>query len=260
MKQRPRETTEWASAVDGASPVPLWRQLFLVLRESIYDGSVAGGDLLPGEIELARRFGVSTITAKRALNELARARLVVRRQGDGTRVLLQPQTAPIEASISSALETARVLGRSKVQVISMHNLVPPPWVSEALDVEAGTELGCVERVRLFGNLPFAFVTTYLPPELMQLMTASELEEAPLVSLLARHGHTLRDSEQTISATLADTRMSQYLDLDVGAPLLRVQGVARGKSGKPVQCYISLYRPDRFTFSIRYNPPIGNSEA
>ena len=85
-------------------------------------------------------------------------------------------------------------------------------------------------------------------------------ETPLVSLLSRHGHKLRDSEQSISATLSDSRMSQYLDLDVGAPLLRVQGVARGKAGRPVQCYISLYRPDRFTFSIRYNPPIGSGEA
>ena len=64
-------------------PTPLYHQIYLVLRTKIIDGEYAGGDLLPSEEETARSRWVSSISAKRALNELAEDGLVQRALGCG---------------------------------------------------------------------------------------------------------------------------------------------------------------------------------
>ena len=54
------------------------------LREKISSAEYPPGGRLPSESELAAQFGVSRATVRTALTALEAARLIVRRQGDGT--------------------------------------------------------------------------------------------------------------------------------------------------------------------------------
>src|SRR5689334_3095175 len=62
----------------------LHRQLFLVLRDQILSGVLAAKAALPKEEDLCEQFGVSRITVRRALSDLAAQGLVQRRHGLGT--------------------------------------------------------------------------------------------------------------------------------------------------------------------------------
>jgi GntR family transcriptional regulator len=57
------------TAADPRMPTPLYHQIYLILREQIADGSIGSDATVPGEQELTRLYGVSRITAKRALDE-----------------------------------------------------------------------------------------------------------------------------------------------------------------------------------------------
>ncbi len=63
---------------------PLFQQIVDSLLADFRDGRVQAGERLPSENELARLFGVSRITAKKALDELAQAGFVERLRGKGT--------------------------------------------------------------------------------------------------------------------------------------------------------------------------------
>ena len=52
-------------------PTPLYHQMFTLLRDRILSGDIPCGSRIPTEFDLAEAFGVSRITAKRALDELA---------------------------------------------------------------------------------------------------------------------------------------------------------------------------------------------
>lgn len=60
------------------------RRLYLAVNDAIGDGSLAAGDRIPPELDLARRVGVSLGTAQRALGRLAADGLIERRQGLGS--------------------------------------------------------------------------------------------------------------------------------------------------------------------------------
>src|SRR5262249_13729763 len=74
--------------------VPLQHQIYLQMRQEIADGLWTGRADFPGEKELARRFDVSVITTKAALNGLAEEGWVERRRGRRTRAVRLPAETP----------------------------------------------------------------------------------------------------------------------------------------------------------------------
>ena len=73
---RPKRMT----GLTRSSPEPLYRQLARHLESAIAGGKLAPGDRLDSEGQLSERFGVSRITVRQAIEELARKQLVVRKQ------------------------------------------------------------------------------------------------------------------------------------------------------------------------------------
>ena len=71
-----------------------YRKIFESLRKAIRDGQYHAGMPLPSEESIVRKFGVSRITAVRAMDELVRSGLVYRKRGAGTFVT---KTAQIES-------------------------------------------------------------------------------------------------------------------------------------------------------------------
>ena len=64
------------------------------LQEMIYRGELSSGELLASNHELAEQFGVSTLTADRAVRQLVKDGLVYRRQGVGTFIAERKQRNP----------------------------------------------------------------------------------------------------------------------------------------------------------------------
>lgn len=62
----------------------LYERVYDYVLDEIRRGSLAAGDRVPSEMDLAARFGVSRITSKRALHMLAEAGVLQRRRGKGT--------------------------------------------------------------------------------------------------------------------------------------------------------------------------------
>ena len=66
------------------SRTPMHRQIAQQLREAVASGHFGPGDKTPTEPELSAYFGVSRITARKAVEILAREGVLVRQQGKGT--------------------------------------------------------------------------------------------------------------------------------------------------------------------------------
>ena len=73
-------------AINRTSGIPLHRQIATALRDSIRDGSLVAGTLLPSTRDLAREIGVSRNTVMVAYETLAGQALVICTVGSGTRV------------------------------------------------------------------------------------------------------------------------------------------------------------------------------
>lgn len=241
---------------------PLYHRIFLVLRNKIEDGEYQEGEYLPSEREIEAEYGVSRITAVRALNELAAVGLVVREQGRGTRVQFFARGAVargprVSASgeavtIGSVDELINALNKRSPGQVTLHafDYVPAPGhVAQALGLAERTPVQCAVRVWRFQGRPFNHLTTYVPADLGRSWTRADLERTPLINLLERAGAAPASILERISATLADAVVAERLEIDVGAPVMRIVREAAASDGRPVEYMVGLYVPDRYQYSV-----------
>ncbi|MFQ5863910.1 MAG: substrate-binding domain-containing protein, partial [bacterium] len=73
-------------ALDFTDPQPLYRQIAEDIEAKIASGQLEVGDQIDSQQELARRYGVSLITVKKALTELIKEGVLYSRVGKGTYV------------------------------------------------------------------------------------------------------------------------------------------------------------------------------
>ncbi len=86
---------------EGSGDVPLKHErISATLADEIAAGRFTPGAQLPGEVALARRFGVSRTTVRAALADLTRGGLIATRTGKGS--FVQPRGVPRAARLASA--------------------------------------------------------------------------------------------------------------------------------------------------------------
>jgi len=239
-----------AGLIDPRSSTPLFLQVCLAIREKILSSTLSNGDLLPSESTIIELFGVSRITARRAIHELVNMGLAVSQKGRGTLVSFQGTKQRQRGAIEDLLENLLVLGETtRVELISFEYVDASPQAAAALQLEAGSKVQHALRLRHEDAHPLGLLETYVPGELGRKFTRAELEHIPLQTLLARAGVTVARAEQSLSAYSATGSAARLLQVETGAPLFRIVRTVFDGQGVPVEFVTALYRSDRYVYHM-----------
>jgi GntR family transcriptional regulator len=225
-----QKTRGKAAPVSTDAGVPLHRQLFLVLHDEIDRGVIAPGEPLPTEQTLCDQFGVSRITVRRALADLAEQGYIERRQGVGSFVR---EHGPAEADVSDVLTAGRSYldglrqsqFETEVEVVDLGTRRPPRTIAEALPTSGELlHIVRVRRQRRTGE-PLIVTEAWLPEQLADTLTESALRRAALYELLSDAGIVVDRVQHEITAEIAGPRNAHLLDTAIGAALLRLNRLA-----------------------------------
>jgi GntR family transcriptional regulator len=230
------------AAVAAGAGVPLHRQLFLVLHDEIARGALAPGEPLPTEQALCDQFGVSRITVRRALADLADAGLIERRQGVGSFVRDRPPSRrnPGGGSYMDGLRKTEF--ETDVDVLELDIRNVPEAVADQLGNERALHVLRLRRERRTSE-PLMITEAWLPAALSDTVTRDALSHAPLYRLMADAGVELDRVEHEITAEVAGPRNAQLLDVPIGSALMRVNRLAFA-GGKPHHALTILLSPNR----------------
>lgn len=226
--------------------LPKHHQVYLVLRQQIREGVYDPNAPLPPEKELARQFGVSRITVRRALERLEREAAIDRQRGRGT--FLRPDSAQphVAASLSGFIENLIAMGlRTEVRVLSLDYVSATTKVASALGIAPGSVVQKAIRIRAHAGVPFSYLTTWLPESIGRTFDADALRDTPLLVLLDRAGIKASSAQQTITAKLATPDIAGYLGLQPGEPVLSITRIVLDVEGRAVEFIHGLYRPDTY---------------
>jgi GntR family transcriptional regulator len=258
MGGKTRRSLQRMSLESGAT-APLYQQIYQLLRGRIRAGIYNAGETIPPESELTRLFGVSRITAKRALNELAAHGLVRRHRGRGTIVTYDATFPVVKADFSNLRQHLIVMGlKTEVEVLELTSIRADAQIAKSLQVSRRTRVQRAVRLRRLEGEPFAYIVTHVPAELADTYDRDDLSTEPMVQLLERAGVKVCEAEQTITAMAADAPMARALQIAVGAPLLAIRRVMRDRRRQPVQLFQGHYRPDRFEYLMQLKRRTGGT--
>ena len=225
----------------SAKGTSLHRQLFLVLRDQITQGLFPGG-ALPKEEALCERFGVSRITVRRALADLAAQGLVERRHGRGTFVsanLPLPRRVPSLSVLDSLRQTAQ---ETEVKVLEVTQSAPPPDVAALLLLAPGAKAVHALRLRSrVGGAPALLTDAWVPMDIGQRATAAALRKRALYEILMAQGVQFGRVVQEICAVVADPVRGGLLQTEVGGPMLRMVRLMHDMDERPV-LHLTIHMP------------------
>ncbi|MDR5785490.1 GntR family transcriptional regulator [Caballeronia sp. LP003] len=202
--------------------VVLHRQIFLTLRDEIARGLFPSG-MLPNEEALRARFGVSRVTVRRALADLAASGIVERRPALGTFIIERPTQEMPGPSLTILDSLRKTAMETRVQVIDVEHTEPPADIMRALRLQLGEK--ATHAVRLRNNRsgePAMLVDAWVPGSLGQGATKTALKKHALYEILLQQGVQFgRVVQEFTSAMIINPAVATMLNTSVGSPVLKL---------------------------------------
>lgn len=232
--------------IDRSSPLPLYHQVADPLRHLITSGELPAGTRLEDEVSMARRLGVSRPTARRALQSLVDAGLVIRRRAVGT--IVAPKAIHRDVKLTSLYDDlARGEQNPTTAVLDYDTIEASDDIAEALGCTPGAEIVRIHRVRFANGEPLALMTNYLPVDVAP--TREELDAGGLYQAMRTHGHVVRTAKQTIGARKLTTAEARQLEETRGAAALTMTRIGYTGEGTVIEYGTHVYRATHYSFSL-----------
>ena len=213
---------------------PLYVQLMEELETSIRNGIYKPGDKIMTEAEMAKEYGVSLITVRKAVGSLMEKGLVVRKQGKGTFVT-KPKYSRNMKKLQSFTEMCEQMGvKPGAQVLENRLIMADKKVAGRLGIEPGSNVVYISRLRL--------ADAFLLEE--DLNNGSMFE-----CLKEKAGAKVASSEKMIELCRATAEEAALMDVKKGDYLLFVKSTAYDENGEPMYAGIQLINGDRFSLYV-----------
>jgi len=209
------------------------------LRTRIESGELRPGDRVPSENQLVTQFGVSRMTARRALLELAEDGLLTRTQGLGSFVADNRPVSSI-TQIRNIAEEIRQRGHlHSCRVLGLETLVTDAALALKLGLAEGEELFRSELLHLENDVPLQWESRYVRAQLAPgYMDQDFTAHTPSAFLSAVA--PLTEADQTVEAVLPGQAVAAALQMPTDQPCLKI--TRRTFSHRGVVSLAELWHP------------------
>jgi GntR family transcriptional regulator len=237
--------------IDPGRGAPLYKQVYEALRAGIERGQWRKNAPLPTEGELGRRFAVSRITVRHAL-QLLEIEGYIRKQKARNAVVLGRDSAAARGwRIDSVEDIIAAAGDAKLRVLSYRREAAPE-AAQIFGVAPDTRLDCLRSLLVRDGRAFARSTIYFHPSIGGRLKRGDFDDVIVFRVMQRELNVrLADVKQTIRADLATAEDISRLGCKRGEPILATQLVYRSDRDVTVEIAYTRYpaRSASLTYSL-----------
>lgn len=236
------------------SALPLHAQARQLLRDLIRHPKFQTGSLLPDEVSLAAKLGISRGTLRAGIAELVHEGLLERKAGVGTRV--RPPAA--ESGIGAWRSFSREMARKGIRVENFRQdcelVAADEAAARALQLKPRTKVWRLDRVRGWDGQPVLHSRSWFHPRLG--LAGSEDFSKPLYEVIeAPTGVVAENAREEFVAVRARAPMARLLKVAAGEPLLLRTHTVFDAGGRPIEFAQVHYVSARFSLTLEIHHPI-----
>jgi GntR family transcriptional regulator len=217
------------------------------LLRRVQCGEWRPGELVPSENVLAVEYGVSVGTARKAIEELATQRLLVRQRGRGTTVAMHSHRQDVFRYYRLMSKDGQRVNEETVY-LDIVSARASAAEARAFGINRGTAVTRVRRYRLCLKQPFVLESLSLREDVLPGVGALIEAARPeiLYSLLEREFHIIiARVEEKITAVHADPKDAQILGVRPGDAMLQIERLAFDLNDRPVELRTMRARNDAY---------------
>lgn len=236
------------TTIDRESPLPLYYQVKRILLRCITDGEFPVGGVLPSESELQNRYGVSRITIRRVLGDLATEGYVTRRRGRGA-FILPHRVQDSSRKLGGLFEDLSSQGfEAQSQILENKWQHAPQNVARELALESDQLVLFVKRLIRVAEGPVSISSGYFKVDRNVTLSDEELITGSIFAVLEqKYGIRLPLGDRTLQAAAASEVEAWLLEIRPGTPVLLSQVTVYDEMGRPAAWFSAVYRGDRYKY-------------
>jgi DNA-binding GntR family transcriptional regulator len=230
--------------IDRNSFEPAYVQLVNILRNQIAFGQFKPGERLPSESQLCKRYEVSPMTVRRAINILLQQGLVSTTQGRGTFV------KSIELStVKFGFDELRdMFSQNKVKLLEVRIIKADSDIAERLMIKPGERVILIRRLIIKDEEPISYHQEFMIYDPKRPIVEGEMEVTALYGLFAGTAETsFKRGELAIKATVLNDTEARLLFAQTNLPSFRIEHLFYDFYDKPVSWGFLLCRGDKLSF-------------
>lgn len=221
------------------------------IRQRIQEELYPVDSLVPDQISLAKEFGVSRMTVKKAMDVLALEGLIFRKRGSGTFV---KKTALKNGLNANAMEyeglTKQLVGHDvKGEIISFSVEFPEEEIRETLMLDKHDPVYKIIRLRIVDGEPYIIEHTFLNANLIPGLSEEALTTSIYQYIHNDLGLQFGGAYRKIHAAKSSKYDQEYLGCAVDDPVLEVEQVVHLEDGTPIEYSRSRNRYDKRSYTV-----------
>jgi GntR family transcriptional regulator, histidine utilization repressor len=235
----------------SAALQPLYLKVKRHILDNIGSGKWPAATRVPSENDLVKSFGVSRMTANRALKELSDEGVLVRIAGVGSFVADRHVRAhPLE--VRSIADEVRERGHThRAEIVSRERVRAVGELSEDFGVPPRSELYFSSIVHFENDRPVQLEDRYVSPKLAPDYLEIDFRETTPYDYLIKVA-PLQEAEHLLRAVMPDERTRRLLAMKRDEPCLLV--IRRTWTHGQIASVARLYHPgSRYEMSGRFRP-------
>jgi GntR family transcriptional regulator len=230
------------------SPLPFYYQIREQLRQQIMSGKLVTGDVLPSEAQICAETGISRMTARQALAQLANEGLVTRQRGRGTFVCAPKAT--LDSSQFPLQGYTELLGKIGMQAGAkvLAQVVEPATeaVAGQLKIARGEPVVRIARQRLMRDEVMSLETSFYLNSRVPGLVDFDLSDQSIYRLIEeRYGLSPSYATDTVELSVAGPYEARELKVGEGVPLVLVTRLSFLADNTPLEFTQAIHRGDRF---------------
>jgi len=234
-------------SIDHNSSIPLHKQAEDLLRELIKLPEYQDGKLIPNEVDMAMRLGISRNTLRQATNKLVFEGLLIRKKGIGTKV-----AKPVDSKAQNWMSFTQEMQNKGMKMVNyeLHFSLVKPEKRIALffDIDENTQVLKMERLRGNEEGPFVFFVSYFHPRIG--LTGEEDFTKPLYKIMREQYNIIAKlSKEEITARAADLVLAKKLNISQGDPVLQRKRMVYDPGSRPIEYNLGYYRSDSIVYTV-----------
>jgi GntR family transcriptional regulator len=246
VSRRPSQIATTERPLDRKGFVPLYFQIQCALVEKIHSGELKEGDLLTSEWQLARAYHVSRVTAREALHGLKTSGYASSLRGRGTFVTKPKREKPLTQLRGFTEEIAERGMVPASRLLEQRVIDATAELAESLEVQVGSPVMRLRRLRLADGIPMAVEKTYISlsrfPGIQQINFGEKSLYQTLRDQFSVH---LAWAAETIEILPANCEESRLLKIPAKAGVLSISRNTITEDRVPIEVTVSRYRADRY---------------
>ena len=236
--------------INKFSNIPLYSQLKTIIIDKINSGEFPAEAQIPSEQEICEKYNISRPTVRQAIAELTNSGILYKEKGKGTFVSKTKTKIDIKnySGFTDSLLDSQEPGQRNIiaaRIVERGNNVFDESLFGML--QGGSNPGYAEIMytTLDKDYPVSLNISYIPLAYFPTILDDVKAKKPSYEILRGKYPLLPvKTKSSIEVIYSDQQDAQYLMVQSGSALIRIENVLYSKSGQAVEIVICKYKADK----------------